>query len=208
MMKKLFLMALIVSFGAPNLFAGVEHHVLVYKCSQKVKVYGDGETEKENEKSFVIFEVTDEGVVVDQEKVVYGTNDGEKWYRVEAGHEILSQGIALTSESKGRQLLLFGEEDGALILGSVDGSLKERTVGEVDDEKVKRIAAKSLKGSAAATLGEVSETFATFKVSYRLWSAGTKAGNGNDEGEANGDFDTAVDLVVDYLEEKGHELDI
>ncbi|MHC4842031.1 MAG: hypothetical protein ACYTDT_13925 [Planctomycetota bacterium] len=193
-MKKLLMLALVMGV-IPSLYAG---HLLVYKCSEKVTEYGGGDIDTEKVKSLVLLEVDDDGNVTDWTKYEYRTNDqGDKFYE-QAAMDIDGQVNAITGEEKS-SVLLYDQAEGEA--SSVSGKLKSSTIAEVGGEKVKEDVAKSLKGSGFEDDGNWYETW---KTKYRLWSSATKAANGDEEGEANGDFDDAEDLLEDYLEEKGY----
>ncbi|MHC4842032.1 MAG: hypothetical protein ACYTDT_13930 [Planctomycetota bacterium] len=202
-MKKLLLLALMVGFAAPNMFAGeAPSHLLIYKCTSKSTEYGDGDAVKKTDRAFVLLEIIDAtGELKESTVLEYGKDGDDKWYEDDGDFDLDDVVIADTGDGKAR--LLLHDDDAA----SAEGNLKERNIGEVNDEKVERDVAKTLKGSGFEEWVDNNiQYFETEKATYRLWSKATKAANSDDveDGDANGDFDAAEALLIEHLEDKGY----
>jgi hypothetical protein len=197
-MKKLLLLAM-ACLVAPSLFAN-GNHLVVYKCKEKIKMFGNEDTDKESIKGYMIIEFNAAGEIVAASRIETDKIDGQKVYETEflSNDDVAEykEVVVHTSETK-EEALIYRAADDDTDADSLTGKLKDTDVGAGDDVPV----AKSLKGTGFEHGGN---SYETSKNSYRMWSKQTKLANSTEEGGDAGDLAAATASLEAYLESKKH----
>jgi hypothetical protein len=219
-MKKLLLLTILLGFAAPGLFAETPH-LVIYTCKKKLTEYGDEDREKKNDTGYMILGFDANGDIVSRVDIEtwQNKNTGSRFYHTNkwSAEDLvkMSYSVAPTSETK-KSVLVSTAGDAAnatrrgLLIGGVAGAnsvsgkvSKDVDVGEVNNEDVEVDVAKSLKGTGFVETDDADGVFMTWKTTYRMWSLATKIANGDEDDDANGD----LDLAIDYLEARLEDLD-